>query len=114
MTAHGPAEPRSGAAVPRRSVVEQLARGTRDNVGGTVVERLLGLALFASLPFLLPATDLGVYYEVTALVTLLAVVATLGLDTALVRFAAVRSATSCPRFGRHCGSPWSWGRCCPR
>jgi O-antigen/teichoic acid export membrane protein len=56
-----------------------------------VVERLLGLALFASLPFLLPATDLGVYYEATALVTLLAVVATLGLDTALVRFAAVRS-----------------------
>jgi O-antigen/teichoic acid export membrane protein len=71
--------------------VERLARGTRDNVGGIVVERLLGLVLFASLPFLLTPTDLGVYYEATALVALLAVVATLGLDTALVRFAAVRA-----------------------
>jgi O-antigen/teichoic acid export membrane protein len=69
--------------------VERLARGTRDNLLGIVLERLFGTALFLSLPFLLAPRALGTYYEVVALLTLAVGVATIGVDLGVVRFTAL-------------------------
>jgi O-antigen/teichoic acid export membrane protein len=69
----------------------RLASGTRDNLVGAVVERILGIALFLTLPFLLSPRDLGAYYEVVALVTILVVLGVAGIDVAIVRFTALAS-----------------------
>jgi O-antigen/teichoic acid export membrane protein len=65
---------------------ELMAKGARDNLLGMAAERLLGVAMFLTLPFLLSGRNLGQYYEVVALVTVATVVATAGLDVGLVRF----------------------------
>lgn len=73
---------------------ERLVIGTRDNLLGVVAERALGLALLIVLPLVLAPNALGVYYEVTAVVALLQVVAVLGMDVGLVRYTALASARS--------------------
>lgn len=69
----------------------RLASGTRDNLVGSLVERLLGIGLFLTLPFLLSAGDLGAYYQVVALITILVIAGVMGIDVALVRFTALAS-----------------------
>jgi O-antigen/teichoic acid export membrane protein len=73
---------------------ERLARGTRDNLVGIVVERLFGAALLIALPILLAPRLLGSYYEVVALLTLCVVLALLGLDVGITRFSALASEES--------------------
>jgi O-antigen/teichoic acid export membrane protein len=68
---------------------ERMARGTRDNLAGAVVERVLGLALTLMLPAFLPPAALGGYYELTALLTILLIVSVFGLDTGVTRFTAL-------------------------
>ena len=67
----------------------RLAQGAKASFVGNVVERVLGLALFVALPFLIPFRTLGVYYEVVAVLTLASTVGTLGLDVGVVRFTAL-------------------------
>jgi O-antigen/teichoic acid export membrane protein len=69
----------------------RLASGTRDNLLGALAERVLGIALFLALSFLLSADDLGTYYEIVALVTILVIAGVAGIDVALVRFTALAS-----------------------
>jgi O-antigen/teichoic acid export membrane protein len=75
----------------------RLASGTRDNLLGTLAERVLGIVLFVALSFLLSPRDLGTYYEIVALVTILVIGGVMGIDMALVRFMAL--AAERRRFG---------------
>jgi O-antigen/teichoic acid export membrane protein len=74
--------------------VERLARGTRDNLAGALIERVLGLVLIVGLPLLLSPASLGRYYEALALLTIAASVATAGLDVGVTRFTALASERS--------------------
>lgn len=76
---------------------ERLASGARDNLGGILLERVIGLGLIVALPLLLTPATLGSYYEAIALLSIAAIVAMLGLDVGVVR-ATARSAES-GRFG---------------
>jgi O-antigen/teichoic acid export membrane protein len=69
----------------------RLASGTRDNLLGALAERVLGIVLFVSLSFLLTPRELGTYYEIVALVTILVIAGVMGIDMALVRFTALEA-----------------------
>jgi O-antigen/teichoic acid export membrane protein len=62
-----------------------LARGTRANLIGTLIERGAGFALVIVLALLLSPAELGSYYEVAAILAVLTTIGVLGLDVGLVR-----------------------------
>jgi O-antigen/teichoic acid export membrane protein len=92
---------------------ERLARGARDNLLGILLERVFGLVLLVALPLLLAPAVLGQYYEATALLTMVAFVAMLGLDVGLVRFTALSAEAG--HFGEiraHLRTALAWGGAC--
>ncbi len=54
-----------------------------------LLERVFGVGLFLLLPFMVPASTLGHYYEIIALLTLCTGVGLLGLDVGVTRFTAL-------------------------
>ena len=69
----------------RRSDLRSLARGSALNLAGSMVAAVLNLALPVIITRGLTREDAGVFFQVTALFTILVSVGTIGADTGVLR-----------------------------
>ena len=62
-----------------------MARGTRNNAIGTVVDRMAGFGLMLVLALLLSPRSLGSFYKISAVFALLTAIGLMGLDVGVIK-----------------------------